>query len=77
MKPKQPPKAVRLYMADNSETEQEVREYIVRQMQYFKEIPDTADMTVERWLGFKLGCSASAASTAIRWASTDAGQASR
>jgi hypothetical protein len=68
--PRQLPKAVRIYMTDNFETEQEVREYIQRQLEYFKEIPDKAT-NVECWLGFKLGCTASAAKTAIRWASID------
>ena len=52
-------------MADFDETEQEIREYIIRQLQFFQEVPDKADTTVERWLGFKLGCSATAARTAI------------
>jgi hypothetical protein len=56
-------------MTEFDETEQGVREYIIRQLQYFREIPDTADTTVDRWIGFKLGCTAAAAKVAIRWAS--------
>jgi hypothetical protein len=68
--PKQSPKAVRVYMTEYEETEEGVREYIIRQLLFFDEITDKADTTVERWIGFKLGCTAAAARTAIRWASS-------
>jgi hypothetical protein len=59
-------------MTEYEQAEQDVREYIIRQLQYFKEIPDKADTTVECWIGFKLGCTASAAKSVIRWASIPA-----
>lgn len=68
MKNTQPPKAIRVYMAEYEETEDDVREYIRRQLKYFDEIEEKADTTVEQWLGFKLGCTAGAAKAAIRWA---------
>lgn len=49
------PKAVTTYMAEFDETEEGVREYILRQIEYFNEIKDKAGATVERWVGFKLG----------------------
>jgi hypothetical protein len=72
MRNKQPPKAVKVYMTEYTETEEEVRDYIRRQLKFFVEIKDKADTTVERWIGFKLGCTASAAKTAIRWTSIPA-----
>lgn len=69
-KQKQPPQAVARYMKEYDEAEESVREYILRQLQYFGEIEDRARATVEQWMGFKLGCSALAAKTAIRWAQT-------
>ena len=65
MKHIQPPKAVRVYMAEFEETEEGVREYIRNQLKYFNEIQDKAGTTVERWIGFKPGCTAAAAKTAI------------
>lgn len=62
------PKTVRKYMEEFEENEQDTRSYILRQLQYYAEVPDKASSTPEQWLGFKLGCSSAAAATAIKWA---------
>ena len=63
-----PPKAVQQYMAEFEETEVGMRDYILRQVGYYREMPDKAKSTVEQWIGFKLGCSSAAARMAIKWA---------
>lgn len=68
MKSKLPPKAVKAYMADTEQTEQEVREYIISQLGYYNGIADKHNTSPEQWLGFKLSCTSQAAATAIRWA---------
>lgn len=65
---KQPPAAVRRYMAEYEETEQDVCDYILGQLSYYVEITDKANTTEEQWIAFKMGCTSGQAKTAIRWA---------
>jgi hypothetical protein len=76
-KQKKPPKAVTTYMAEFDGTEDGVREYILRQIEFFNEIQDKGASTVKRWIGFKMGCSPAAAMTAIRWAETSPSSSTR
>ena len=48
-------------------TKQELRDYILRQEQFYKQTAD-ARITFARWIQPKLGCSWLAAETVIRWA---------
>ena len=55
------------YMEEFGEQEEEVRQYILRQIAFFQEIPNKAT-TEAGWIALKLGCSAKQASMAIKWA---------
>lgn len=62
-----PPSAVRRYMAEHGDTEEEVRQYILRQVEDYQLLV-VGNTTLGQWLGFKLGCPASAAIVAVHWA---------
>jgi hypothetical protein len=61
------PKVILRYMEEFEEQEEDVRQYILGQLAFFREIPDKATNEAG-WLALKLGCSPQQASTAIRWA---------
>lgn len=61
------PAAIKKYMTEFEETEQYMRDYILRQLVYWGEIRDQA-ASKEQWIAFKLGCTSAAAATAIKWA---------
>jgi hypothetical protein len=56
-------------MEEHGEDQREVRDYIKIQVKFFAEIQDKPPLvSVHEWLGFKLGCSARDAASAIVWA---------
>ena len=67
MTTKRIPAAVTKYCREFEESEQDVRDYILRQIEFYNQLQEKSGQ-VEQWIGFKLGCSAAAAATAIKWA---------
>ena len=61
------PKVILRYMEEFGERDEDVRQYILRQLTFFQEIPNKAT-TEAGWIALKLGCSTQQASTAIKWA---------
>jgi hypothetical protein len=55
-------------MAEFEESEQDVRDYIKRQVSFYRTIEYKHHSSVEQWVGFKLGSTSAAAVAAIRWA---------
>ena len=53
-------------------TEQELRDYVLRQEKFYKETAD-AGIPLTRWIQLKLGCSWPAAEVIIRWANGNSG----
>ena len=51
-------------------TEQELRDYVLRQEEFYNETAD-AGTTFTRWIQLKLGCSWPVADRVIRWAKDD------
>jgi len=64
------PKAVVAFMAEVEDTEPSVRDYVLRQLSFYSELEDKAGTSDEQWIGLKLGCSATQARSAIKWART-------
>lgn len=63
------PTVVRAYMRQHEETETEVRDYIKRQLVFFKEL-ERVSTNEAGWIALKLGCSIRSADAAIKWATT-------
>jgi hypothetical protein len=62
------PTAVRRYMEEFEEgNEEDVKQYILRQISFYREIQDKATTTEEQWIALKLGCTVRQASAAIKW----------
>ena len=66
------PKRVLAQMQKWGYTEQELRDYVLRQEKFYNETTD-AGTTLTRWLQLKLGCSWPAAEVIIRWANGNSG----
>ena len=66
---KKTPKAVTAYMAEFGETETEVRDYILRQLEFFKGLNPVASArsTDAQWRGFRNSCSTNNTTTKEQW----------
>lgn len=66
-KGRKPPKAARLYMSEFDQTAEELRDYVLKQYEFYKGIGDPA-VDFEGWLAFKIGASIPQARSVIKWA---------
>jgi hypothetical protein len=55
-------------------TEQELRDYVLREEEFYKNETADAGTTFTRWIQLKLGCSWPAAEVVIRWAKGNSGR---
>ena len=66
-RPTKPPAIIKKWIDDEGQTEEEMRDYILRSLEGYRDVKSKATSEAG-WISFKLGCNLRSAVSAIRWA---------